>query len=232
MTFKASYIPWILTAILAIAFFLYLKGCIGAKQAVAAGDNTKDSITYWKGIASLRKTPEDFAQATKGYLDSISKAYATKPANIKEVIRYVTKGTDTLYMPADSVVTIIRDSTTKQIAAITDNFENNYYSILAHLSAGGKGSYVVVNAFDTITTVFKTVTEGSIFNRKNFLQLDIKNSNPYVTVTGAHAYRQELPAPKKWALILGIGYGYGFGTSQVKPVPYIGLSVGKTLIRF
>ena len=229
MTFKASYISWILTAILAIAFFLYLKGCIGAKQAIAAGDNSKDSITYWKGIASLRKTPEDFAQATKGYLDSVSKAFDSKPAKIQEVIKYITTAHDTLYTDAQPI--IVHD-TLKAITSLSEEFNSNYYNIFAHIEAVGKGSFLQFVGYDTVTTVFKNVSTGNIFNRKNFLQLDIKNSNPFIVVTGAHAYRQEVPAPKKWAVILGIGYGYGFGTTQVKPVPYIGISVGKTLIRF
>lgn len=64
---------------------------------------------------------------------------------------------------------------------------------------------------------------------KDGVETTIKNMNPHTATEEVISYKTAYPAPKKWNLSIGVGYGV---STDLRPRPFIGITVGKSLIRF
>ena len=231
-------IPWILVAALLIFIIFGLKACGKPNTDGPA----QDSVTYWKtktgeAVASLRAAEAQFAIAPKPYRDSIAALLDTKDKLLKEIVDIKLHG-KVILVPVDTgkdkLVIQYRDTGHTQIEVASQVFSNPWYMAKVQLNLlDGTKSLVEIQSYDSLLLVWKTVRSGWFLNRKDSLQLDIKNSNPYNQITGAKAYRVPSPAPKKWAIGLMAGWGYGFNAVGGNyGYPIIGVGLMRTLIRF
>lgn len=211
--------------------FLFLKNCRGGNSEGTG--KAPDSVFYWKNkaddaVASMRAVLRDWSISEQSLLDSIAKIYNTKPRRIIEYIT-ITQEADTEVQPDGPVekdyYPPVKDCP-PQVKNMSQRFRNAYYDASVRI---GADSYMRLTALDTITVVWKNVREGSIFNRKHFLQLDVSNANPHVKTTGLQAYRIPEKKPKKWSIGLQAGYGV---STDLKPEPYIGIGLSRSIIRF
>jgi hypothetical protein len=230
--------------IVALAAILILDVHMHCKSGTGDQVQTSDSAFYWQNkygdmFASLQKKSIDFGIDEQKYLDSIATLNQTNSKLIQEVISYRVRGKDTITAPGVPEIKYVKDSNQKcpdQVISLTKMFTNPYYNLNVTIDRLGHNSTAIIQTFDTLSSVFKTVREGGflgIFNVKESLQLDIHSSNPYNKIEGIHAYRVPVPPPKKWGLGIGFGYGYSFvGTQGVKPYPLVFVGIQRNFIRF
>lgn len=188
-------------------------------------------------VESVKADPSYFAQHDKELLDSVAKVYNTKPKKVIEYVVIHEQGESDIpqsgktaadYMPVDSN----KKDCPPEVKSLSADFSNPYYD--AHVKIANVGSSdtssLHISSRDTLTMLWKWVPEGNIFHRTKKLQLDISNANPDNKVYIDHAYRIT-EKPKRWAIGLQLGYGvYMKGIPQF--VPYAGVGITKTIIRF
>lgn len=221
----ASYIANILLFIALVA--LALIECNPPKNVQV--DNI-DSTQYWKtktgiAVASVKLTEEQLGQATMER-DSLAELLQTKPKFIKSYYTIYQRSRDTIIGQGDPV--IIYESS-GQIKSLSEIFLSPWYAVQATIEASGNGSVADVQTYDTLTIVTREVSEGGLFNRKRFIEIDAINSNPHNIIEGLKTYRRPAPKPKKW----GIGIVGGYGTMDAVSLrPFVGVGVQYNLIRF
>lgn len=201
------------------------------------GSEQVDTLEWVNGagdiVSSLKASPEYFSKDRAHLIDSLAKAYNTKPKRVIEYITIETQGETDLhpdgpvasdYFPVDSNK---RNCPPVQ-RNVLQNFSSAYYK--AHVQIGDS-SYMHLQSFDTVTVLWKKVNEGSIFNRRHLIQLDVSTANPDTKVSGIKAFRI-YEKPKTWAIGLSVGYGISLADRKINPVPMISFGITKTLIRF
>jgi hypothetical protein len=233
-------IGWIVAGVLAIVLaVLLLKDCGGKPDIV---QTTNDSITYWKNaygqtIASQIKKETDFAKTTAGYLDSIAKLHNTNKKDIKEAVQVALRGQATIKGSGNVKIVyepVYVDSGSyspppcpPQIKSLSEIFTDPYYTIQATISTEDS-SFVEITTLDTVTLVTKEVKEGNLFNRRSYLQVDVRNANPHNQVVGLKVYRVAESKPKRF----GVGLQTGFRVRMGRPEPYYGVGISWSPIRF
>lgn len=224
----AKVLPWILLVALGVIFYFWIKS---HTPSAGTGDNSKDSIIndQKNKISSLQKSEADFATENRDLLDSIAKLHGAKPGAVKEIVIQKITVHDTI--KGKDIIKIIQDSNGLKTAS--QFFTNPYYNIQATLDFRNyDSSFVTLISYDTLTLVWKAVKTGSIFNRKNFLQLDIHNANPHAQTTGLHGYKQAVPKTPAFGLGIFLGYGFAFKNQNLAPTPLIGAGISWTPIKF
>lgn len=180
-------------------------------------------------VTSLKGTDQQFSIRDKKIADSIAKVYRSQIKNLQEYI--ISTSTSTADIPA---ITGTRETdylpgatltTTKQIRNVRQQFSSPYYHITAQI---GDSSYLQLKAWDTLTVVWKTVKEGSLFNRRKYLQLDLSHADTSKHITGLQAYRVPKQKPKRFGI--GAQVGVTFDGQQARP--YAGLGISYNFIRF
>ncbi len=184
-------------------------------------------------VSSLKGTPEAFAVVDRKEADSIAKVFKVKEKQLLEyIIALEHTNADLLadinskeadYFPVDTT-----KDCPPEIKNLRQTFINPYYIAKAQL---GDSPYLHLQAFDTVTVLWKKVNEGSIFNRRHLIQLDVSTANPDTKVSGIKAYRI-IEKPKRWAIGVTAGYGFNLKSSVPQFVPMISFGITKTLIRF
>lgn len=232
-------VPWILVAIVVTILILDLKGCF-SPPAVTTNKPSQDSSFYWKNkygdsILALKSTIAGFAQITDSQKQAIAEILNSKAKLIQEVITLRAHGQVTLppvQLPPEIVYV---DSGKHEIKSVSQVFTDPWYQVIAQLDLEDyRKSLVQVQTFDSLTLAWKTGKSGGIFNRKSWLELDIKNQNPYSRISYAQAYRAPPLPPKKWGLGVFVGWGYGFNVNQGSSYgyPIIGVGLQRNFIRF
>lgn len=194
---------WILIGgMVILLIIIFLVGTCDTKKPdidVSQGD----SLQYWKNkageIASLKKKEADyFAEEKKGWLDSIAKLHNTKTKYIKEVITVTTEGKVEIVNKEIPVIKYVDSNNCPRI--LWQMFENAWYIAEVTLDTQGDSTKLLIESRDSLTIVAKTVREGGLFNRKEFLQFDFQNTNPYNHIQGATVYRvpHKTNAWNKW----------------------------------
>lgn len=212
--------------ILILSVILYF--CCCHKKVIPHSGGTADSTRYYKNklgetVAYIKKKDEDYAKAIWD-LDSMAILFNTKPKYIKEVVQVVSKTTDTIYSSTDPITIYQGDS----VRMLSQMFESNYHIAEVTIDRKGDSSRLLLSSVDTIDVITKQVIEGPLWNRRKWVELDVKNRNPNTVITQVNAYRQLLPKPKKF----GIGFQVGYGFSGIAPKPYVGVGISYNLIRF
>jgi hypothetical protein len=200
---------------------------------IQGGSEQVDTLEWVNGsgdiVTSLKASPEYFAKAKQEVIDSMAKAYKTKVKNVIEYVTVTTEGNNDVkpsgpvaadYFPVDT-----NKNCPPQIKSLRQAFSSPYYKAVVQV---GDSSYMHLQSFDTVTVLWKKVKEGSIFNRRNLIQLDVSTANPDTKVSGIKAYRI-YEKPKRWAI--GIQFGYGLSNSM-RPAPFVGIGITKSIIRF
>lgn len=193
-----------------------------------------DSVFYWKDkynntVASLKGKEEQFGYKEKMLLDSIAKIHHVKPDRIKEYVTVYQKGQAVITTIEKPVITYVDSGKGKEIKSVFQMFESPYYLAEATIDLSGDSSRLALQTIDTLSIVWKEVREGKFLRKKNYLQLDVTNKNPYNYIVGVEAYRVPLPKPKKFGI--GIVAGYGLG-NNFQATPIVGVGVSYNLIRF
>lgn len=233
---KKGHIIFYAVLIICVGLLIYFlfKTCNNPKPDIKVTGT--DSTVYWKNkygesIASQKAKEEDFAKAKEGMLDSLADHYNTKVKFIREALIIAQRGKETL-TPHDTVIIEYekpQGDCPPQIRTLRQAFESPYYLSEVTINAAFPDSSTNdIQSVDTLTVLWKEVREGNIFNRRHYLQLDIKNANPNNLITGIEAYRKALPKPKRFGI--GVQGGYGF-SSGLTPKPYMGVGVSYNLIR-
>lgn len=219
--------------IVAVLVMLLINKCNQPKPDIVATSN--DSTQYYKNklgqeVAAIKQTEQEFYRVKEaGYLDSIAKLHNTKAKLLQEVTTLKQKGTVTIAVASPPIIK--RDTIPGQCNDITSMeqvFTNPYYYAEVSLSTKDS-SRILIETFDTLTIVSKTVKEGGIFSSRKYLQVDAVNSNPFNHITGLQVYKQPLPKQKK--IGIGVFAGYGIGGSSFKPGVMIGVGVQYNFIR-
>lgn len=179
-------------------------------------------------VSSLKGTPQAFAVERKE-ADSIAKVYRVREKNLLEYIVALQHSLSDVkpsgaaaadYFPMDTL-----KNCPPQIRNLRQAFSSPYYKAAVQI---GDSSFMHLESFDTVTVVWKRVREGSIFNRRNFLQVDVSMANPDTKVYGLKAYRMQ---EKKRKVSVGLQVGYGLSNSM-KPMPYVGVGLQYNIINF
>src|SRR5436190_23030962 len=163
-----------------IAWVLWVKSCSDVNNPVSLTDSTY----YWKNlygkeVASQKATAAQFGIEKKHLADSLAKVYKTKEKWLQEWI-LATERTDadipevpgTLikeYEPADIHYNICPPV----IKRMKKSFHSNYYDAQVQI---GDSRYLHLQRHDSLTVLWTKVEEGSIFNRRTLLQLDVSNA--------------------------------------------------------
>jgi hypothetical protein len=232
-------IPWILAALLLTILILDLKGCFTPAPPVVVKPS-QDSSFYWKNklgdsILGLRSTIIGFSQITTEQQDSIARLLDTKSKLIQEVITLKAHGQVTLPASPQAPQIVYVDSGKHDIKTISQVFTDPWYQVIASLNlVDYSKSEVQVETFDSLLLAWKVGKSGNIFNRKSWMELDIKNQNPHNHFYYASAYRAPPLPAKKWGLGIFVGWGYGFNVNQGSSYgyPIIGIGLQRNFIRF
>lgn len=219
--------------LIALVIFLLLKQCNIPKPEISV--TRDDSTQYYKNklgqeVAALKMERDEYGKTlTIQFRDSIAKLHNTIDKKVKEITILRQKGTviiDNTKPPIVKIDTV--PGVEQEYLSVEQNFDNSYYHANAFISLSGGTSTMKLQTFDTLSVVAKVVTEGRIFHRKSYLQVDAINANPYNKIEGLNVYRQPLPKQKK----IGIGPQVGYGFSQsFKPSVYVGIGIHYSLIR-
>ena len=193
-------------------------------------------------VASIKQREQDFGLTAKSYLDSIARLYNTKAKDIKEAVTIAMRGKATIKGSGKTTVVydptpdyfdyrLIIDSPDlwepskpggplkinypcpPQIKSLSEIFLDPYYTVQATIDKDGDSSFVEIQTYDTLSLVWKEVKEGNFFNRRNYLQVDVKNANQNNVVIGLQAYRAPTPKPNAWnrwmkPALIGAAAGY------------------------
>lgn len=233
-------IPWILLAVVVTLLIFYMKGCFTPRSTDREGQ-LQDSVFFWRdsagrAVTSIRAKESDFNYIEKQYKDSIAGLLKTESKYLKEIISLKEKGQVVITVPGDAPPAVIKyvDTGRTQIESVSQVFSNPWYQAIVDINLHDNlKSQLQLQTFDSLLISWKTVKTGNLFTRKSYLQLDVKNSNPYNTITQAQAYRVPPPDPKKWGIGIFVGWGYGFNASGPQwGYPIIGLGLERTFIRF
>lgn len=168
--------------------------------------STRDSVQYWKdlygkSVASVRTTEYELGE--KNYrvaylLDSIARVRYTIPKKIRELV-YVTVEGKTRFRDTGSFQ--IRYDTVGGgllTTSYSKTFKSPWYTAEVSL---GDTSYLNLQSRDTITGIWKEVSTGGLFNRKQYLQFDLSFADTSRRVTGLTTYRKYI-VPKQWGINL------------------------------
>lgn len=160
---------------------------------------------------------------------AINKKFGTEIKDVKLAMQ--TRTRDTVYLPQDTAVTVPPEYTPDSSAhTLTGIFNNPWYMAKAVVSSNpsklpGSLSLVVK---DSVTYLFNTKRSGSLFNRREDMEVSITHANPYIKEVGVKVVRVPYTnKPKKW----GIGVQAGMTIIPI-PQPYLGIGVTRTFIRF
>lgn len=223
-------------SILLFAAFLSLAGYVFLTfdNSYTIPDIGKPVMIRWKNksgdsVTSLKGSAQQFAAREKRIIDSLAEVYGTREKYLLEYITAITK-TETDIQPDPGPVEKDYEPVTKAdcppaVKNMRKTFSNPYYDIQAQI---GDSNYLHLKSFDTLTVLWKRGKEGSIFNRKRFLQADISFANPYNRISKMDAYRVAEKKPKKWGVGLQAGYGF---SGPGKPVIYAGVGISFNFIR-
>lgn len=234
MTVKKQITILVLLCIIFAACFFLVKQCHTPKPDIIAA---VDSVQYWKNKfgqenASIKQREQDYYKATKGYIDSIAKLHNTNAGLIKEILSWQMKGSVVITEPGKPVIKYKRDTVQGECPVIDyaeQHFTDPYYNALVTIPLNNDfASILTLQTFDTLRAVTKIVKEGGLFNRRQYLQVDVVNTNPYSKITGLQVYRQPLPKQKRFGIGLQAGYGFG---NDLKPTIFIGAGISYNLIR-
>lgn len=212
---------------------MYLLTCANNIREIQGSSEQVDTLSWINEagdiVASLKGDPKAFAVRDKKFEDSLARVYQTKEKNLIEYIVALEYTNSMLLAEVGTRETdYTYDSTGNcppQIKNLRQTFSNPYYTARVQI---GDSSFLHLQAYDTVTVLWKKVKEGNIFNRKNLIQLDVSTANPDTKVYGLKAFRV---TEKNKKFGLGLHAGYGFSNSW-KPAPYIGIGIHYSLIKF
>jgi hypothetical protein len=225
-----------------VLIILLIRGCGKLHKPEKTASN--DELFYWKNKAgkeeaSRKKKEEEFAVSELNK-DSLARLLKVKSSQLREYVVVNTRLSDELNGVKGRPPIVVYDTTyvhdksgdykdcPPQIRSLQQTFVNDYYVADATISSDPAESKIFLQGVDTVRVAWKRVKEGSIFNRKHFLQLDVSNANPNNIVAGLKAYR--VPEKKQKKFGIGIQAGYGFSSGFVAK-PYIGIGLSYNLIR-
>jgi len=218
---------------IAIVLFVIISKVTNCNGTGSSSINAPDSVFYYKNEANkatayLKEALASWEASDQHWKDSIAKVYNSKTKFLKEILVIDQKG-DADIEPTGPVerdfYPVYMTDCPPEVKNIRQRFSNEWYDATVQI---GDSSYLHLKAQDRITVVWKQVNEGSIFHRKKYLQLDVSNENPDVTVTGLKTFRVNEKKPKQWSVGLQVGYGI----SGRKPSIYVGIGISKSIIRF
>lgn len=215
---------------------LILFTCHHSDSQIQGGSEQVDTLVWVNDagdiVSSLKGTPETFAVRGKE-ADSIAKVYRVKENNLLEYIVALEHTNSDLLADANSKETdYFSVDTAKDCPPQVKNFRQTFYSPYYIANAQlGDSPYLNLQSFDTVTVLWKKVSEGNIFNRKHLIQLDVSTANPDTKVSGIKAYRI-YEKPKRWAIGVQFGYGLNLTDKGINPVPMISFGIQRSLIRW
>jgi len=196
---------------------------IGKPELIRWKNKSGDSVTSLKGKA------EQFAAREKRIIDSLAEVYGTREKHLLEYIAAITETKTNVQPGPGPVEKDYQPAKDPDCPPVVKNmrksFSNPYYDIQAQI---GDSNYLQLKSYDTLTVIWKRVKEGSLFNRKRFLQADVSFANPYTRINKLDAYRVAEKKPKKWGI--GLQAGYGFSQSGRQEV-YAGIGISYNFIR-
>lgn len=226
--FNLSFFGFI--AVVVILMIVWQRACTSNKpEAIKPIEKIRWINASGDSVTSLKGTAEQFSQIRKKTIDSISRIYDVKVKHLQEILIAVTSSqTD---VPADpdtketDYVPPAKPDCPPAVKNMRQIFSNPYYAIRAQI---GDSSFLHLQAFDTLTVVWKRVKEGTLFNRKRYLQVDVSTANPFTQISGLQAMRISEKKIKKWGIGLQAGYGW---QRVLQPSPYLGIGISYNIIR-
>ena len=135
-------------------------------------------------------------------LDSIAKVYNTREKYLQELLIIATRShIDIPIVPGTEEQDYFPpvDSCPPQIKNMRGTFATRWHTAKVQL---GDSAYLQLESRDTITGIWKTVKEGNIFKRKEYLQFDINFADTSRKVTHMTTYRK-LKEIKQTSIVLG-----------------------------
>lgn len=224
-------LPYIVIGMLsaAVIFLLFQNGCSNPVPNIIVQADT----VHWKNkagdsVTSLKGAEAAFTVVKKRIADSVAQVYEVRLQDLREyLIAWTQSQSDVPEDPGTKETDYVAPQLPQcppMIKNIRQTFRSAYYTAQVQV---GDSNYLHLHAWDTITVLWKRVTEGNIFHHRHLLQLDVSTANKATSITGLMAYRVPEKTPKKFAIGLQAGYMYQSGLK-----PYLGIGVSYNLIRF
>lgn len=220
---RNSIIGFILIILSGIMAAIILDKCVMKPVQEGPFIDTLDSTLYWKNKANeIYNANLVLENAT----DSLKKEYnklkssKTKPIYVSKIQTEIRVDTvlsfhnDTIYLREDSLFNI------------KSNFKNDYLNLYASLLS--RDSLTTLKMDSIIIPV--SLTHDIVKRDKNYYSL-VKSDNPYLRVKNQESLIK-LPKDKKFNLSLAIGYGAGYYSNKVILTPFVGLSLGYSILSF
>lgn len=218
-----------------IGYLLITRFFSCGSPAVVDGGSRPDSTFYWKTktgelMASLKGTEQAFGQkdqVMKRAIDSLARLLKVKPKSIIETITlYEDSRSDLKPDPATEYdyQPLFGPDCPPVPQNVRKTFRNQWYVATAQI---GDSSFLQLHKKDTTTITWKTVREGGLFNRRQYLQLDVNRADTAATITRISAYRVPQKTRESY---LGIGGDVIFLDRQL--VPAAGITLEKDADRW
>lgn len=211
MTFTTNHLRLaaeLLIALLILIFLFRKQGCSSDVSAVTER-GTADSTFYWKNlygqaVASQKAMAGNFAykdERMQHVLDSVAKVYDTKTSRIQELVIATVRGIANPKPVPGSVEKDVEPvpgspDCPPVVKRMRGTFVGSHYLAGVQL---GDSSWMKIQTYDTLTALWKTKKEGGLFNRKTYLQLDLKFADTSRVITGLTSYRK-MVEPKQFAV--------------------------------
>lgn len=225
--------------IVVLAMILFMTMCRhnNVPEPVPVG---RDSIGYWRGmydqqVVSQRAKEADFKIFSQHVLDSIAKGYNTTASQIKSLMVLYQSGHADIPSAGPAQVVLVDSSVWRShpdcpppIVSMRQQFTNPYYHLDVQI---GQNSYAHLDRRDTLTSLWKTVKTGNLFNRTQYLQIDnslaSKDSISGLLTYRVPQYRNVLGITgEATALYLNANDVYGMGAIGLsKELPWIRATV-------
>lgn len=240
------YVVTILAIIVAVV--VLTKTCNEKKKAtdvrtvIQFRDKQLDSsiVKYWKdkynNEHAIANALTVSSVVKSDYTDSIASLLKIKTKQLQQIAIERTQTNINGGLGVDTVEYGIADTNIAKITSVSFSYKDPWNKVNGTINRDHSKDSIHIHSIDTITSV-------SYWKRKKFLGIglgkeqgyvDISNSNPYVEITGDKQLNIKAPV-RQYNVSLSIGAGYNPFLPDFnirRPVFTIGISVGKTLIRF
>lgn len=258
---KKNY-QWILIAAIAILLLLLFLILWSASKRDAAKNaqiaalisksrNDSSTIVYFQGAnGTLVASNEAIVANSRRMMqrvvdwDSIARQFRVPSKEVSQVITERTKTDVVIKQDSDAVVVRTLDNTAfpdinkgkpwpliktllpeSEIRSLQYTFKNPWFIADTKIGVTKQDSgYIKLQAWDTLSAVETTGKDG--------IHLKINHSNPFIKTTGMNDYRVQAPTGRR-PYNVSVSTGYGLVPNQTfKGVPFIGITVGKTIFTF
>lgn len=221
---RNSIIGFMLIILCGIAAAMIMDKCATKPAYEGPIIDSLDSTLYWKNKANelyhanlISNEANDSLKLEYNKLKSSKSKpiYVSRTVTELRVDTVLTFNTDTVYL--------IREDS---LFNIKTSFNNDYLNLYANILSRDSLSTLKMDSLIIPTLI----THDIVKRDKNYYSL-VRSDNPYLRIKNQESMIK-LPKDKRFNLSLSVGYGAGYYSNKVILAPFVGLSLGYSLLLF